>query len=158
MAGEMGLTEGETREIELAALLHDLGRIAVPESAIQKQDDLTEEESRLLARAPAAAAEILAAAEPLRPASPLVRHVYERWDGQGYPDRLAGDKIPLGSRLVAVAATFEAMTSDRPYRRRLPEDVAVKEIKSCAGVQFDPLCVEAFLRLFRKGKLKELLK
>ena len=103
-------------------------------------------------------AEILSFAPPLKNVVPLVRHVHERWDGSGHPDKLKGDDIPAGSRVIAVASTFEAMTSDRPYRRRLPEEVALKEIESLRAVHLDPSVVDALTRLYRKGRLKDLFK
>ncbi len=153
---ELNLGPKETRDVELGALLHDVGKIAVPDSILNKQSELTEEEYKVVMRVPVVGAEILSPIRQLRDSVSIIRHVNERWDGKGYPDRLAGEHIPQGSRVVAVANTFEAMTSDRPYRKGLPDDVALKELASYAGVQFDPACVEAFIRAYRKGKLKNL--
>ncbi len=153
---ELNLGPKETRDVELGALLHDVGKIAVPDSILNKQSELTEEEYKVVMRVPVVGAEILSPIRQLRDSVSIIRHVNERWDGKGYPDRLAGEQIPQGSRVIAVANTFEAMTSDRPYRKGLPDDVALKELASYAGVQFDPACVEAFIRAYRKGKLKNL--
>lgn len=158
LAGEVPLPPSQSRDVELAALLHDVGKIVMPGNGINEKEDLTEEEVRLLARAPVVAAEILSPVKPLKNAVPMVRHVHERWDGQGHPDKLKGEDIPAGSRVIAVASTYEAMTADRPYRRRLPEEVAIKEIQSLRGAQLDPAAVDALVRLYRKGKLKDLFK
>lgn len=158
LGAELGVPSRQERDMELAALLHNVGKVVVPENLLHRTEDLTEEEARLLARTPVVAAEILSAAKPLRNVVPFVRHVHERWDGQGYPDRLKGEDIPLGSRVIAVAAAYEAMTADRPHHRRLPEELAMKEVQSLRGVHLDPSVVDALVRLYRKGKLKDLFK
>lgn len=158
LAEEMKLPPRDVWEIEMAALLHDVGKIAVPDSILNKQERLTEEEYKVIMRVPMVGAEILGPIRQLRGAVPMIRHANERWDGQGYPERLTGETIPLGARILGVATTFEAMTTDRPYRKALPDDVALKELASCAGVQFDPACVEAFIRAYRKGKFKGLIR
>jgi HD-GYP domain-containing protein (c-di-GMP phosphodiesterase class II) len=154
LAEEMKMSEKETKDLEMAALLHDVGKIAVPDNILNKKDNLTDEEYRVLMRVPVVGAEILTPIKQLRGAVPMIRHANERWDGKGYPDRLAGPNIPPGSRILAVANTFDAMTTDQPYRKGLPDDVALKEMASHAGVQFDPACVEGFIRAYRKGRFK----
>jgi HD-GYP domain-containing protein (c-di-GMP phosphodiesterase class II) len=154
LAEEMKMTEKETKDLEMAALLHDVGKIAVPDHILNKKDNLTDDEYKVLMRVPVVGAEILTPIKQLRGAVPMIRHANERWDGKGYPDRLAGPNIPAGSRILAVANTFDAMTTDQPYRKGLPDDVALKEMASHAGVQFDPACVEAFIRSYRKGRFK----
>jgi HD-GYP domain-containing protein (c-di-GMP phosphodiesterase class II) len=156
LAAEMDFKERDAWNVEMAALMHDVGKIAVPDHILNKQDSLTDEEFRILMRVPVVGAEIVSSIKQLRGAVPMIRHVNERWDGKGYPDRLAGEHIPMGSRVIAVANAFDAMTSDRPYRKGLPDDVALKELASCAGVQFDPAVVEGFIRAYRKGRLKNL--
>jgi len=158
LAEEMQLSSREIWDVEMAALLHDVGKIAVPDSVLHKHESLTDEEFKIVMRVPVVGAEIVSPIKQLRNAVPYIRHVNERWDGKGYPDRLVGDQTPLGARIVAVANAFDAMTSDRPYRKGLPDDVALKELASCAGVQFDPGCVEAFIRAYRKGRLKNILR
>ncbi len=128
----------------LAGDLHDVGKIGIPDSVLNKPTRLTPEEMKRVEEHPAAGARIL---EPLID-DPMVigvvRWHHERWDGRGYPDRLAGKLIPLAARVVAVADTLDAMTSARAYRRALPWDDAVAEIRRCAGTQFDPAVVAAF--------------
>jgi HD-GYP domain-containing protein (c-di-GMP phosphodiesterase class II) len=158
LARELALPEAAGRDLEIAALLHDVGKVILPEDLLRPGEELTEPQAKLLARAPVVAAEILSPARPLKDVVPMVRHVQERWDGLGHPDKLKGEAIPMGSRVIAVAATFEAMTADGPYRRRLPEEVAVKEIQTLKGAQLDPAAVEALVRLYRKGRLKDLFK
>jgi HD-GYP domain-containing protein (c-di-GMP phosphodiesterase class II) len=158
LAAEMNLPSKQERDVELASILCDVGKIVVPEDVLQKTDELTEEEVRLIARTPVVAAEILAPAKALKNVVPLVRHVHERWDGEGYPDRLKGDAIPLGSRIIAVASVYEAMTADRPHHRRLPEELAIKEVQTLRDARLDPAAVDALVRLYRKGRLKDLFK
>lgn len=158
MAEEMSIPTAQHRDLEIAALLHDVGKVIMPLEILNKPEGLTEDEAHLIIRAPVVAAEILSTAKPLKNVVPMVRHVHERWDGQGHPDKLKEEGIPLGSRVIAVATTYEAMTADRPYRRRLPDEVAVKEVLTLRSAQFDPAAVDALIRLFRKGKLKDLFK
>lgn len=130
----------------MAGDLHDVGKIGVPDTVLNKPERLTPEEAALVKKHPEVGARIL---EPLID-DPMVLGVvrwhHERWDGQGYPDGLAGDRIPLEARVLAVADTLDAMTSHRAYRRGLPLEVAVEEIRRCAGTQFDPGVVEVFER------------
>jgi HD-GYP domain-containing protein (c-di-GMP phosphodiesterase class II) len=109
-----------------------------------KPGKLTDEEYEEIKRHPAIGAELIGNLEMYRRSVPLVRHHHERWDGRGYPDGIAGDEIPLGARIIAVADTFDAMTSDRPYRRAMSFEVAMAEIRRNSGIQFDPQIVEAF--------------
>lgn len=134
----------------LAGDLHDVGKIGVPDEVLKKPGRLTEEEFALIRRHPEAGARIL---EPLMEDEMVlgvVRWHHERWDGRGYPDALAGEAIPLPARILAVADTLDAMTSHRAYRRGLPWEQAVAEIRRCSGTQFDPLVVEAFERVLAR--------
>lgn len=145
LARRMGLGPEEREALQRGALLHDVGKIGVPDAVLLKPGRLTEAEWLLMRRHPQIGAEMLAGIPFLAPALPVVRHHHERWDGQGYPDGLAGEEIPLIARIFAVVDTLDAMTADRPYRaaRSLAEGRA--EIARCAGTQFDPQIVEAFL-------------
>ena len=131
-------------ELARAAELHDVGKMALPDAILEKAGALTEEEWSFVKRHTLIGERILAAAPALRPVAALVRSSHERWDGDGYPDGLGGETIPLGSRIVAVCDAFSAMVSERPYRpaRSVPE--ALTELHRCAGTQFDPRVVEAF--------------
>ena len=149
LAREMGLRKEMIERIYFSGLLHDVGKIGVPDAIITKPDRLTEEEYLEIQKHPEIGAKILEPVEFLRHIVPCVRHHHEWFDGcsRGYPDGLRGDKIPLPSRVILVCDTVEVMTSDRPYRKALPLDTVVRELHKYSGSQFDPVCVDAFLRL-----------
>jgi putative nucleotidyltransferase with HDIG domain len=147
---ELGLPEKEHKIIERAGILHDLGKIGISDVILHKPDKLTEEEWTLIKKHPQRAVEIL---EPLRFLSKekeMICHHHERYDGKGYPDGLKGENIPLGARILAIADTFDAMNSERPYRKPLPEDVILAELKNASGSQLDPCIVAVFLDLLKK--------
>jgi response regulator RpfG family c-di-GMP phosphodiesterase len=132
--------------VEYGFLLHDVGKIGIADQVLLKPGPLTDEERELVQMHPTIGAQILREVALLQGAGlDVVRHHHERWDGAGYPDRLAADQIPLGARVFAVADTLDAMTSDRPYRRALGWDDAVEEILAQSGRQFDPEVVQAFV-------------
>jgi HD-GYP domain-containing protein (c-di-GMP phosphodiesterase class II) len=141
----LGMSEDELRDLRYAAAFHDIGKIAVPEAILNKPGPLTEDERLQLERHPLVGEQILEPVEFLARVRPLVRHCHERWDGSGYPDGLAGDRIPLGARVIQVCDAHDAMTRDRPYRSALPGETARAEIRSCAGLQFDERVAQAFL-------------
>jgi len=147
MARRLGIKEGSAEwvDIERASLLHDVGKIGVPDSILNKPGPLTAEEWQEMRKHPAIGYEMLREVEFLSAAAEIVYSHHERYDGKGYPKGLQRDEIPLGSRIFAVADAFDAMTSDRPYRRALDWRKAREEIVSNNGVQFDPKVVEAFL-------------
>jgi putative nucleotidyltransferase with HDIG domain len=147
IAAKMGFSEKELGNLELAALLHDVGKIAVPESILNKPGKLTEEEFKLIKEHPARGEKILSPVVELKEIARIVRSHHERYDGTGYPDRLKGRGIPLGSRIMAIADTYDSITSERPYRKPASHRFAVKEIIGCSGTQFDPEVVEHFLEL-----------
>ena len=153
VARQLGIAEGELQSIEFAAILHDIGKIAVPESVLNKPGKLTREEFEDIKRHPAVGAEIIRSVGFLNDAVAYIKHHHERWDGKGYPDGLAGDDIPLGAQIVGIVDTFDAMTSTRSYRKALPEGEAVKEIQRCSGTQFNPKVVAAFLEAYEAGAL-----
>ena len=128
--------------VEYGALLHDIGKIAVPDAILRKNGPLTDEEWLVMRRHPELGYDILYGIAFLTDSLPIVRHHHERYDGEGYPDRLRGDAIPIGARIFAIADAFDAMTSDRHYRRALPLDQTVEELKRHSGTQFDPAVVE----------------
>jgi HD-GYP domain-containing protein (c-di-GMP phosphodiesterase class II) len=140
----MGFTSEHVELIRLAASLNDIGKVALPEELLAKPGPLTADERRALERHPQIGYRILDSlgADPV---ATWVLHHHERWDGSGYPGRLAGEHIPLGSRILFVADAYEAMTTDQAWRERLPSDAALAELRRCAGTQFDPRVVEAFV-------------
>jgi diguanylate cyclase (GGDEF)-like protein len=141
----LGMSDDELRELRYAAAFHDIGKIAVPERILNKPGPLTESEKLEVERHTVAGEQILSPVAFLAGVLPLVRHCHERWDGGGYPDGLAGDRIPLGARVIFVCDAHEAMTTDRPYRRALAPDVARAEIRAAAGREYDSRVTDAFL-------------
>jgi HD-GYP domain-containing protein (c-di-GMP phosphodiesterase class II) len=133
--------------IQIGTPLHDIGKIGIDDAILRKPDRLTKEEFEQMKLHTLKGAAILETIPALRPVIPIVRHHHERWDGRGYPDRLASNQIEQVARIVAVADAFDAMTSDRPYRPAMPPDAAFAELLKQAGTHFDPVCVQAFLSL-----------
>jgi putative nucleotidyltransferase with HDIG domain len=155
IARRIGLPERELPDLGHGALLHDIGKIGVPDAILLKPGRLDDSEWTEMKRHPQIGYEILRSIDFLaRPAEVVLSH-QERYDGGGYPRGLAGESIPIAARIFAIADTYDAMTSDRPYRRALPARVARDEIARCAGTQFDPRCAEAFLSM-RPAELAEL--
>jgi diguanylate cyclase (GGDEF)-like protein/putative nucleotidyltransferase with HDIG domain len=144
IADQLGLPTNEIELTRLAGSLHDLGKLAIPEEILRKPAALTDAERLVLERHPQIGYRMLESLG-VDPIADWVLHHHERWDGQGYPDGLAGEDIPLGARIIFVADAFDAMTSDRIYRAALTFDEAVTEVERCAGTQFDPDVVLAFL-------------
>ena len=144
IARAVGMQLADNPEIEFGFLLHDVGKVAVPDAILFKADPLTEDEFRLIARHPVIGWQILRGVDFLGEAKLVVRHHHERWDGQGYPDGLAGEDIPLAARVFAVADALDALTTDRPYRPASPWAVAREEIRAASGTQFDPAVVAAY--------------
>jgi putative nucleotidyltransferase with HDIG domain len=146
VAAELDLDLDAVRNVELGAVLHDIGKVRVPESILNKPGPLTDEEWVVMKTHPEVGEHILRPIQSLNAILPIVRHHHERWDGSGYPDKLAGRAIPLGARIVAVCDAYRAMTEDRPYRAALSAAEARKELHEGAGSQFDPDCIEAMIR------------
>jgi response regulator RpfG family c-di-GMP phosphodiesterase/signal transduction histidine kinase len=147
IAAKMGFSEKELGDLELASLLHDVGKIAVPESILNKPGKLTDAEFTLIKEHPARGESILRPVIELKEMARVVRAHHERYDGSGYPDKLKGREIPLGARIMAIADTYDSITSERPYRKAASHRYAVKEIIGCSGTQFDPEVVEHFLEI-----------
>jgi putative nucleotidyltransferase with HDIG domain len=152
VAREMSFPKEFIERVYIAGLLHDVGKIGVPDQIITKPDRLSEEEYEEIRKHPEIGAKILEPVTFLADVVPCVRHHHEWYDGssRGYPCRLAGDRIPLPSRVILVADTVEAMTSDRPYRKALPLETVVRELHAYAGTQFDPVVVTAMLTLLEQ--------
>ena len=155
IAQTLKLPDNDIENIRKAALLHDLGKICVPDHILNKADKLSDDEMNEIRKHPVNGAKIIESVEPIKQAKDIIRHHHECYDGSGYPEGLKGATIPLGARIVAVADAFGAMTTDRPYRKALSTDEAVKELRNFSGVQFDPDIVKIFIALLsRKGILK----
>lgn len=150
-AAELGLGGEALRQLWVGALLHDVGKIGVPDQILKKSAALTDDEYREMKRHPEIGAAIMERSAFLRPAIDGVLHHQERWDGRGYPFGLKGEEISLAGRILSVADTFDAIVTTRPYRSRQSVEAAVAELRRCAGTQFDPIVVEAFVRALGKG-------
>jgi response regulator RpfG family c-di-GMP phosphodiesterase len=144
IAEELGMAGQELEDLHRASVLHDLGKIGVREAVLNKPGKLTEKEFAEIVRHPETAIRILDPIPFFHPLLPAILHHHERFDGKGYPSRLAGKNIPLASRIMTIADTFDAMTSTRAYRKALPVSDAIAEVRRCSGTQFDPDIVPAF--------------
>jgi HD-GYP domain-containing protein (c-di-GMP phosphodiesterase class II) len=134
---------GEVTLLDCAARLHDVGKLAVPDAILQKPGPLDEDEWKVMRKHPDMGAEMVARVPGLEELAELVRAHHERWDGSGYPQGLAGERIPLASRVISACDAFEAMLSNRPYRAPLTADEALAELTAGSGSQFDPAVVAA---------------
>jgi putative nucleotidyltransferase with HDIG domain len=150
VAVELGVPAQRLDAVRFGGLFHDIGKIAVPDSVLSKPGPLDADEFAIVKRHPADGAEILAHFGRLHEAVPLIRHHHERWDGTGYPDRLAGGDIPQEACVVGLADAWDAMTTDRPYRPALSVEQAAAEVRKCRGTQFAPAVVDAFFAVFRR--------
>jgi len=152
---ELGLDAEQLKRLELGALFHDIGKIGIPASILMKPGPLSDEERALIERHPELGERILAPIEQLSEVRPIVRACHERFDGRGYPDRLAANEIPLEARIIFACDAFHAMTTDRPYREALPTDEAFRRLSDAAGTQFDPQVVDVCLRVLRQPPRSE---
>jgi putative nucleotidyltransferase with HDIG domain len=150
VAEELGLTGDGLDAIRFGGLFHDIGKIAVRDSILTKPAALDGDEYAAIKRHPVDGAAIVSHFSRLHDAVPIIRHHHERWDGKGYPDRLAGNAIPQEACIVGLADAWDAMTTDRPYRRALSVDEAAAEVRRCRGTQFSPIVVDAFFAAFRR--------
>lgn len=149
-AGMLGCGRDDIADVRRAALLHDLGKIGVPEAILRATARLTEQERRIVRSVPTLAEQVLRPVKGMQGVAAILRHRYEQWDGKGYPDGLKGDKIPLGARILAVVEAYGVMTTVRPYRAMVYSLDAVAELRRCAGAQFDPRVVEAFCNVLKR--------
>jgi polar amino acid transport system substrate-binding protein len=147
VAGELGFDGAALKQVELGALFHDIGKIGVPTSILLKPGPLTPEERKIIELHPELGERILEPIDRLADVRRIVRSCHERWDGDGYPDGKAGEEIPIESRIIFVCDAFHAMTTDRPYRKRLSVEEACRRLREGAGTQFDPAVVDVFLSL-----------
>ncbi len=147
IATEMGLSPNQIEVIRQSGYLHDIGKLAIPEAILHKPDSLTDAEYAFIKSHCDVGADFLTTSHGLQHLAPIIRHHHERWDGRGYPAKLAGQAIPLEARILNVCDSVEAMASDRPYHRGLSQEEIIREIRRGAGTQFDPAVAEAFIRV-----------
>ncbi|MFC1704304.1 HD-GYP domain-containing protein [Candidatus Omnitrophota bacterium] len=147
IARELGLDKEEIDVIQRAGKLHDIGKIGISDGILLSKEKLTDEEYIIIKSHPLKSASILDPLKFLDREKQIIRHHHERFDGAGYPDGLAGEKIPLGARIIALADSFDAMKSERPYKEPFTKEDIIAEVKKNSGAQFDPKVVEAFLKI-----------
>jgi len=160
IAKTLGLSEKLCERIKMACTLHDVGKIGIPDYILGKPEKLSDSEFEIIKTHPTKSEQLLKSVKGLREEAKWVRHHHERWDGLGYPDRLAKEQIPLPSRIIAIADIYEALTSDRPYRKAYSKEEALEMIKQMSGTVLDPRVVDAFLKVIGvnhsgNGKAKE---
>jgi HD-GYP domain-containing protein (c-di-GMP phosphodiesterase class II) len=148
---DLGLDDDCLRDLEVAAILHDIGKVGTPDSILKKPSRLTEEERRVIQKHPEYGWAVLRVVPGFERVSLFVLHHHEAYDGTGYPAKLRGDESPIGARIVSVMDSFDAMVSSRPYRRGLPMDEAVKRLEAGIGSQFDPVVTPKFIALASSG-------
>jgi len=151
LAEAIGLSPDQVANVSIAALLHDIGKIGIPDKVLNKKGKLNEEDWRAIKTHPELGATIIRNIPRLVPCVNIVLYHHERWDGSGYPKGLKGEDIPIEARILAIADTFEAMTSTRPYRPALPLEEIIKQLKQGAGLHFDPKLVEVFIGIVEAG-------
>ena len=151
VGGGLGLDTRALKRLELGALFHDIGKIGIPEAILSKPGPLTAEERKLVEKHPELGERIIAPIDRLEEVRPIVRHCHERFDGTGYPDRKSAEDIPIESRIILVCDAYHAMTTDRPYRKRLPREEALRRLDEGAGTQFDPDVVEVCKRVLEES-------
>jgi PAS domain S-box-containing protein len=156
IASELGLSAQEVTEIGLGSLLHDIGKMRVPDPILTKPGSLTAEEWQIMKQHPIWGEELLSLHPPFETARQIARWHHENWDGTGYPDGLRGEEIPIGAAVTAVADGFDAMTTERPYKGAWPPGRAIREIRQNKGLRYSPKVVEAFDRALHKGKIKKI--
>jgi diguanylate cyclase (GGDEF)-like protein/PAS domain S-box-containing protein len=152
IAGGLRLSREEIELVKQAAMLHDLGKIGISENILQKRAPLTEKEFEMIKKHPQIGADIIRPIQFLRSLIPFIFYHHERWDGKGYPSGVKGEEIPIGARIIAIADVYQALISDRPYRKAYSQKEAVKIIKSGSGNQFDPRITNIFLEILKKDK------
>jgi diguanylate cyclase (GGDEF)-like protein len=145
VARQLGIADSEIEVVAAAALLHDIGKVAIPDAVLNKPGQLTEAEWELMKEHPVIGERILGAVPGMGSIAKIVRHEHEHWNGAGYPDNLSGEAIPIGSRIILACDAYSAITTDRPYRSARSHSDAIAELARCAGTQFDPKVTEALI-------------
>jgi len=153
IAKEMNLSESAVRNIEYSALIHDIGKIGIQEAILTKKGKLTETEYEIVKMHPLIGESIITPVKFLNGIAPLILYHHERFNGKGYLEGLRGESIPLGARIISVADAFDAMTSNRPYRKALTKEEARKELEKESGERFDPQVIKAFLRVLEREEM-----
>jgi len=153
IAKHLGLTQDEVFRIRIAAILHDVGKLGIRDGILNKPGVLTDDEFAVMRRHPDIGAQIMSPIRMLKDIIPGIRNHHESWDGRGYPDRLRGEQIPLVARIIGIADTFDAMTTNRPYQTAMPLDQVLERMRSMAGSRFDPTVVDAFLGAASTGDI-----
>ncbi|PSR31579.1 MAG: HD-GYP domain-containing protein, partial [Sulfobacillus benefaciens] len=153
LAQHMEMPEDQVEGVRFAGMLHDIGKMGTPEHILNKPGRLNMDEIMIMQRHPIVGSAILAQIQMQGCAAKGVLHHHERWDGTGYPDNLRGEEIPIETRIISVVDAYDAMTSDRPYRRAMPHDAAIAEIRAGSGIQFDPTVVDKFLEIAEHNDL-----
>jgi putative nucleotidyltransferase with HDIG domain len=148
-----GLDKDSLEQLELTSLLHDIGKIGIPDKILKKPGRLTKDEFDSMKDHPVKSAEMLSDISSLKRIAPYVKAHHERFDGKGYPEGLKGQQIPLFARILLIADTFDAMTSNRPYRKGLDFEATIQELRKCSGTQFDPELVEIFINCINKESI-----
>lgn len=151
----LGLSPVEKKWLRVTSALHDIGKIGIEDRILRKPDSLNSEEFDIIKRHSLIGVKIIEHIRQLKESIPGVKYHHEYVNGKGYPEGLRGEEIPIFARIVAVADTFDAMTTDRPYRKAMESAIAIKELKRCAGIQFDRGVVEAFMKAYQNGEIKK---
>jgi HD-GYP domain-containing protein (c-di-GMP phosphodiesterase class II) len=154
IARDMGLNDSQMEALQFGSILHDIGKIYIPESVLQKPGSLDDEEWDVMKMHPVIGADLIKDISYLAPAIPVIRHHHERWDGKGYPDGLVGEAIPLEARIVAVADSLDAMTTERVYQSTCTSQEAYDKILSCSGTLYDPGVIDVFQGVWQEIKLR----
>ncbi len=150
----MKLSEAQIKSLRHAALLHDAGKIKLPSNLLKKRKPLTDDEYKLIEKHPQRGVELFRNLEILKPTIPIILHHHERYDGKGYPSKLKRDKIPLGSRILSILDTFDAMYFGRPYKDKINLEKIIEEFKRQKGKQFDPKIVDIFLKILKRKSIR----
>jgi putative nucleotidyltransferase with HDIG domain len=158
LALRMNLSSEDRRSLRIAGLLHDVGKTGIPDEILNKPGALTQRERDIILTHPSVGGYIVRQTISNEEIISAIVYHHERWDGKGYPEGIAGERIPLLARILAVADVFDALTSDRPYREALPTEAAAEEIQRNSGTQFDPKVVTAFIECIRRNKAFNMLK